>query len=158
MKSDIRKYILEADDLEIISTNKLLIVHKKQNIILTEISKELMNQCYEIFSGKFIENKKNRSRGLRIIWLDSEIKYLKESYKNKELEGIAKDIKKSKYQINLMLSKLKLLVKREWTKREIEFLKDNINNSNILLAEKLNRSVASIKSKKRVIKLEKNIR
>lgn len=154
MKRDIEKYILEADDLEMIGENRLLVVTKTQNILLSEISQEEIDQCYEIFSEKFNGKKRRESKYLKVIWSDSEIKYLKESYLKKELEEISTEINKSKYQINLMLGKLKLIVKRDWTQSELDFLKENIERSTIWLAGELNRSVASIKSKKRVMKLE----
>ncbi len=154
MKRDIEKYILEADDLEIIGEDRLLVITKKQNILLREISQEVIDQCYEIFSKKFNKKRQKESKYLKVIWLDDEIEYLKESYLKKELEEISKKINKSKYQINLMLAKLNLIAKREWTESELQFLKENINTSTISLAGELNRSVASIKSKKRVMKLE----
>lgn len=155
MKDNIDKYILEADDLEIIGTNRLLIVNKKQNILLNGLNQELINQYYEIFSKKFNKNKQREYKHLKVIWLADEIEYLKKSYLKKGLEEICSEINKSKYQINLMLRKLKLIVKREWSESELKFLRDNIDVSTIWLAGELNRSVASIKAKKRVLKLEK---
>lgn len=155
MEKNIEKYILEANDLELISEDKLLIVTKEKSILLKGISVELINECYEKFGEKFRKkNKYKKLNYLRICWSNNEIKYLEENYLKKDINEIELVINKSKYQINLMLSKLKLITKREWSKSELEFLKDNIESSTIWLAGELNRSVASIKSKKRVIKLE----
>lgn len=152
MKSDVMKYLLEADDIEALGSNRLLIVTKKQNILLNEISEEIIDECYETFGKKFRKNGRKDSKYLKVIWSDNEIEYLKKTYLRKNLDEIASQINKSKYQINLMLVKLKLLVKREWSELELEFLKNNIEESTIWLAGELNRSVASIKSKKKVLK------
>lgn len=42
-------------------------------------------------------------------------------------------------------------MKREWTDKEITFLKDNIDKSNTWIAEQLNRSILSIRNKKSIL-------
>lgn len=153
MEDNIEKYILEASDLELLSEGRLLITTEKRKILLKGISKEKIDEYYEIFGKKFRKNKVKKSKYLRVFWSDDEIRYLKENYLKKDINEIALVIKKSNYQINLMLGKLKLIVKREWSIAEVEFLKNNIENSTIRLAEELNRSVASIKAKKRLLRL-----
>lgn len=153
MEDNIEKYILEASDLELLSEGRLLITTEKRKILLKGISKEKIDEYYEIFGKKFRKNKVKKSKYLRVFWSDDEIRYLKENYLKKDVNEIALVIKKSNYQINLMLGKLKLIVKREWSIEEVEFLKNNIENSTIRLAEELNRSVASIKAKKRLLRL-----
>lgn len=153
MEDNIEKYILEASDLELLSEGRLLITTEKRKILLKGISKEKIDEYYEIFGKKFRKNRVKKSKYLRVFWSDDEIRYLKENYLKKDVNEIALVIKKSNYQINLMLGKLKLIVKREWSIEEVEFLKNNIENSTIRLAEELNRSVASIKAKKRLLRL-----
>lgn len=153
MEDNIEKYILEASDLELLSEGRLLITTEKRKILLKGISKEKIDEYYEIFGKKFRKNKVKKSKYLRVFWSDDEIRYLKENYLKKDINEIVLVIKKSNYQINLMLGKLKLIVKREWSIAEVEFLKNNIENSTIRLAEELNRSVASIKAKKRLLRL-----
>ncbi|MHA4990495.1 hypothetical protein [Cetobacterium somerae] len=153
MEDNIEKYILEASDLELLSEGRLLITTENRKILLKGISKEKIDEYYEIFGKKFRKNKVKKSKYLRVFWSDDEIRYLKENYLKKDVNEIALVIKKSNYQINLMLGKLKLIVKREWSIEEVEFLKNNIENSTIRLAEELNRSVASIKAKKRLLRL-----
>lgn len=153
MEDNIEKYILEANDLELLSEGRLLIVIDKRKILLKGISKDKIDEYYEIFGKKFRKNRQKKSNYLRVFWSDDEVKYLKENYLKKDINEIALVINKSNYQINLMLGKLKLIVKREWSRAEVEFLKNNIENSTIRLAEELNRSVASIKAKKRLLRL-----
>lgn len=153
MEDNIEKYILEANDLELLSEGRLLIVIDKRKILLKGISKDKIDEYYEIFGKKFRKNRQKKSNYLRVFWSDDEVKYLKENYLKKDINEIALVINKSNYQINLMLGKLKLIVKREWSRAEVEFLKNNIENSTVRLAEELKRSVASIKAKKRVLRL-----
>ena len=153
MEDNIEKYILEANDLELLSEGRLLIVIDKRKILLKGISKDKIDEYYEIFGKKFRKNRQKKSNYLRVFWSDDEVKYLKENYLKKYINEIALVINKSNYQINLMLGKLKLIVKREWSRAEVEFLKNNIENSTVRLAEELKRSVASIKAKKRVLRL-----
>ena len=153
MEDNIEKYILEANDLELLSEGRLLIVIDKRKILLKGISKDKIDEYYEMFGKKFRKNRQKKSNYLRVFWSDDEVKYLKENYLKKDINEIALVINKSNYQINLMLGKLKLIVKREWSRAEVEFLKNNIENSTVRLAEELKRSVASIKAKKRVLRL-----
>lgn len=155
MLNKISKYLLEADDLEMVGNDRLLVITKKEKIVLNGLNLQLIDKCYEIFGKKFRKNDYKKSNCLKVFWSNDEIKYLKENYLKMELEEIGAHINKSNYQINLMLSKLKVIVKREWSKSEIEFLQNNIEKSTIWLAGELKRSVASIKSKKRVLNLLK---
>ncbi|MEG0235844.1 MAG: hypothetical protein RR523_04765 [Cetobacterium sp.] len=155
INKNLTRYILEAYDIEILEKNKLLIITKRKKILLNEVSEEFLEKCYEIFSEKYRKTRKQKTNYSKIFWSDDEIKYLKENYLKEEINKIALKINKSNYQINLMLVKLKLIVKREWSESEIKFLQNNIEDSTVKLAEKLNRSIASIKAKKRILKLLK---
>lgn len=147
----IKKYILEADDIEVLSDNKLLIFNKELRILLNNISSEFLSECYEVFGKKFRQKIRSK-KYIKVIWLEEEINYLKKNYRKQKLEDLSKKINKSEYQINLMLSKLGLLKKGEWEKDDLAFLKKNLKESSIWLAGRLERSIFSIKAKKRVIK------
>ena len=156
MMRNIYNYISEADDIEILEKNRVLLSSKGKRILLNGISAKVLEECYEIFGQKFRKSKYKKSNHLTVFWTSEEIEYLKENYLIKEISEIKRHLDKSSYQINLMLGKLKLIVRRDWLESEEIFFKKNINKSNIWLAEKLNRSVASIKSKKRIIKIKKD--
>ncbi|MGL5277756.1 MAG: hypothetical protein ACRC8M_01565 [Cetobacterium sp.] len=154
MKNNLSEYISEAEDIEILGANRLLIVTKRQNILLNGVSQTLIDECFEVFGKRFRKNKNKKSGYLKVIWLDDEIEYLKESYLKKEIKEIAVIVNKSEYQVHLMLGRLRLIEKKEWSESELEFLKNNIDSNIVWLASELNRGIGSVKSKKRVIKLE----
>ena len=130
-----------------------MIVGKKKNILLTGLSSEFIGECYEVFGNKFRSPKEKKTNYHRILWKNEEIEYLKKNYLKEEINKIASKINKSNYQINVMLGKLKLITAGKWTDEEIEFFEKNIGKSTIWLATQLNRSVASIKAKKRKYRL-----
>lgn len=152
---DVKTIIFSAKDIETLENGNLLIVLEKRSILFTKINSEIKNKCYEIFYSRFIKNDRESSYSSRKIeWSESEKEYLKKNYLNLNINELEKQLNKSKYQINLKMSELQLLLKREWTKEEIEYLKNNLDRTSTFLAGELKRSVASIKSKKRVIMRE----
>lgn len=155
MLNKINSYLLEAEDFEVFKNNTVIIVLENKRVLLTGLNLQFINECYEIFGEKFRKNNCRKKNHLRVSWLEEEIEYLKKNYQNLEVDEIGRKIDKSDYQIIFMLGKLQLITKKEWAKSEIEFLQSNIDKSTIWLAGKLRRSVASIKSKKRILKLSK---
>ncbi|MGL5208415.1 hypothetical protein [Cetobacterium sp.] len=149
----IKNYLLNASDIEEISDNRLLIVSDNKNIILNDVTPELKEKYYDYFSYQFCDDNSKPKKYNKIEWTIEEIEYLKSNYSFISLKKLGKKLDKSEYQINLMLTKLNLLEKRSWTQKELNFLKQNLNKSSISLANQLKRSVASIKSKKRRLKL-----
>ena len=59
MEDNIEKYILEANDLELLSEGRLLIVIDKRKILLKGISKDKIDEYYEIFGKKFRKNRQS---------------------------------------------------------------------------------------------------
>lgn len=151
--TNVYECILNAEDIEVVDNKNLLIVNKEKNILLTGLTLDSIEKCYEIFGNKFRKHKENSRNYPKVLWTYDEIKYLKENYLKEEFDEICLKINKSNYQVNLMLGKLGLITKRGWTEEEVEFLKNNIKNSTVWLAGELKRSVASIKAKKRILKL-----
>lgn len=151
---EIKTYLLNASDIEELSNNRLLVVSGNKSIILNDITPELKEKYYDCFSHKFCNDNHESKKYIRIEWTPQEIEYLKSNYNFISLKDLSQELNKSEYQVNLMLNKLSLLEKRSWTKEEVEFLKNNKDKSLTTLANNLKRSIASVKSKKRV--LEKN--
>lgn len=75
----------------------------------------------------------------------------KKNLKKHTIEDISTHMKKSKYQIYLKVAQLNLIKPREWSQDEIKFLKENLHESSLDLASKLNRTLFSIKSKKKFL-------
>lgn len=150
-ENKIENYILKAIDLESISEDKLLIIlRNNKRVLLSGVSDEIKDWCYDIFGKKFRNNRKNK---VKVLWTSEEIEFLKNNYMTMDIDKLNKKLNKSHYQINLMLKKMNILTKKNWDKEEIDFLKKNIDKTSTWLAMNLNRSIASIKAKKRVIKL-----
>lgn len=148
---NIKNYLLNANDIEELSNNRLLIILNDKNIILKDVSPELKEKCYDYFSYKFCSKNYESKKYNKIKWSTQEIEYLKSNYNFISLKELSKKLDKSEYQVNLMLTKLNILKKRNWTQEELEFLKNNSTKSSTFLANYLKRSVASIKSKKRIL-------
>lgn len=150
---EIKNYLLTASDIEELSDNRLLIISGNKSIILNDVTPELKEKYYDCFSHQFCDDNPKSKKYNKIQWTTEEIEYLKSNYNFISLKKLSKELDKSEYQINLMLTKLNLLEKRSWTQEELDFLKQNLNKSSISLANQLKRSVASIKSKKRTLKI-----
>lgn len=152
MNYEIKSYLKKAIDLEVVGDDRLFIILKNKKVLLKNISLKGIEECYEIFSERFSSSKKNK----KVFWTPDEINYLKVNYSLLEINELMKRTNKSLYQINLMLRELDIITKKNWTELELQFLEKNIDKNSSWLANKLSRSVASVKSKKRVLKLKKN--
>lgn len=150
---EIKNYLLTASDIEELSDNRLLIISGDKSIILNDVTPELKEKYYDCFSHQFCDGNHKSKKYNKIEWTTEEIEYLKSNYNFISLKKLSKELDKSEYQINLMLTKLNLLEKRSWTQEELDFLRQNLTKSTISLANQLKRSVASIKSKKRTLKI-----
>lgn len=148
---EIKNYLLNASDIEELSNNRLLIISGNKSIILNDVTPELKEKYYDCFSHQFCDDERKSKKYNKIEWTNQEIEYLKSNYNFTSLKNLSKELDKSEYQINLMLTKLNLLEKRSWTQEELEFLKKNRDKSLTTLANHLKRSVASVKSKKRIL-------
>lgn len=141
-------------DFEIMGNDKLLLIDKKnRKLLINSPSFDLKKRCYELIAKELnvAENKKSKDNN---IWTNQEIELLKENYKKLSLEDLERLLKKNKYQILYMKGTLKLYKRTEWETYELEYLAKNLHEKSYILAEKMNRSLSSIKSKKRVLKLQ----
>ena len=83
------------------------------------------------------------------LWTDEEINFLKENWNIKTHKEIAKELNRSISSIANKTRKMRLVDNsNKWTKEEEEFLKENYFKDMDFLADKLNKSYDSIKSKK----------
>ena len=138
MKNKITKHqfediLEEIIDIEEIDNYKILIITNKNRIVLNN----RINPYTKSYNYK------------KVHWKTEEINFLKSNFNLKTLDELEIILNKIKYQINFMMSKLNLFVKKRWDRDEIEFLKKNITQSTIWLATKLHRPLGSIKTQKR---------
>ncbi len=153
LEKELIKILDDILDIEEVEYNKLLIIKKNGKVILNNTPDRIKEICYERL-GESIFGKKNKNLR-RVVWSDEDIRYLIEN-SNEGMSELSKRIGKSKYQINSMMSELNLFSKKAWTEEDIIFLKKHIEAPLIWVSEQLNRSLASVKSKRRVLK-EKGI-
>ena len=85
-------------------------------------------------------------------WTEEEIEFLKENYKNMNNKEIAKNLNRSETAVNNKLFIMNLC-KKKWSKTEMEFLENNAERGDKYLAKRLNRSISSIRSKRRRMRI-----
>lgn len=154
-KLELLNEVLEnLSDFENMGNDKLLLIDKKnRKLLINNPSFDLKKRCYESIARdlNIVENKKFKDNN---IWTNKEIELLKENSNKLSLEDLERLLKKTKYQILYMKGSLKLYKRTEWETYELEYLVKNLHEKSYILAEKMNRSLSSIKSKKRVLKLQ----
>lgn len=146
---------------KILKTNKLKNIdfHEKKIFFefeknLTIILKNSNYKLYESLLDSFIfKRKKIKERNI-ITWTNKEIQYLKDNYKIYSSKEISISLNKSVYQVQRTMMKLRLKGKVSWNSKEINLLKENKEYSNNELAIMLNRTIGSIKSKKRALNIK----
>lgn len=153
MKNKITKHqfediLEEIIDIEEIDNYKILIITNKNRIVLNNVTSNIKDLCYEKLSNRINPYTKSYNYK-KVHWKTEEINFLKSNFNLKTLDELEIILNKSKFQINFMMSKLNLFVKKRWDRDEIEFLKKNITQSTIWLATKLHRPLGSIKTQKR---------
>ncbi len=151
----VKELLVGLIDVEEINKNQLLLIKKDKKILLKDTNNSLKDLCYEVL-GKTLnlyKNSNEKKNSIKIFWEEWEINFLKENYKIKNSFEICNTLKKSPYQINYMMSKLNLFSIKKWSDEDLEFLKENLDKSTVWLAQKFNRSVASVKAKKRVLRV-----
>lgn len=137
--------------LYIFMLNSKVIVLKNSDLETYSVIRKIQERNYGGLDKNF---RKKPKEILANYWTTEEEEYLKYNFNNKSFEEMGRDLNKSSYQISVKAIELKLLIKRGWTESELEYLKKNIKLSNYELSKKLNRSLNSIKSKKRVLLYE----
>lgn len=134
--------------LYIFMLNSKVIVLKNSDLETYSVVRKIQEKTLR--NSKEIARKKSKEV-LVSYWTDEEEEYLKYNFRNKTFEELGKELNKSSYQISVKALELKLVIKRGWTDSELDYLRKNIKLSNYMLAKALNRSLFSIKSKKRVL-------
>lgn len=169
MKSIIDKLLLSENEkkklLNLLENNPVIeVIYLQNNIYLTLfngkkiILKNSNYNLYKLFYDNYLTQytfKNKRSKKSVAIWEDDEIAFLKNNHTSLSLDEISECLKKSKYQISEKVATLNLINKKKWTEEEYLFLKENINLPTVELAISLNRTISSIRSKKRIIQSEK---
>lgn len=138
-------------DLRYIQNRVYIFLMNSKIVILKNSNLEIFNLFEKIQKQGYFK-KSSSSRVIVSEWADNEVEFLKEHFFIDSLEYISEKVKKSFYQISLKAMELKLINKREWIDEEINYLRENMDESNYELARQLKRSLHSIKSKKRVLK------
>ena len=129
-----------------LDTGKMIIL-KNGNIQSYSLIRQIEEKCNE----KFLLNEANKNNKTikKIIWTNDEIEFLKQNAHNYSLEELTKILKKIMYQIEERKIQLKLYSIKPWEDYEEKFLEENKDKSLYFLAEKLNRSIAAVKARKR---------
>lgn len=138
----------DINNIKFLQGNIYIFLNSGKMIRLKNATNEvyMLLQKIEKLSTKEISMDKNTTIK---TWSIEELNFLKENYKEYSVEELAKILKKSLYQIEAKKISLKLYEIKPWEDKEIEFLIKNKNESLYFLSMKLNRSIASIKAKKR---------
>lgn len=152
-RNKLEKVLIESKiiDIKYIQKKVYIFLMNSRVVILKNSNLETFNIFQKIQKQGYFK-KSSYSRVIVSEWTNGDIEFLREHFFITSLEYISKKVKKSFYQISLKAMELKLINKREWLDEEIDYLKENINESNYELAKYLKRSIHSIKSKKRVLK------
>lgn len=151
-KSEIVEVSYLQKNLYIFLRNSKMILLKNSNEELFLFLKRKIEKEYSMLEIKRKSSKKKKADE----WTDSEMIFLKTNFYNSNLNLLSKILKKSQYQISLKAIDLGLVEAREWKSSEIEYLKHNMELSIYELAKILNRSISSVKAKKRALRLERN--
>lgn len=153
-KEIIKRLILETRIVEISYIQEILYIFLENSkvIVLKNSTKKTYNIFEELKNDMYkLERKRKKGRRAVSEWTKEEEIYLKENFYSISLDELKDILNKSCYQIGLKAAEMKLVVKRDWTKQELEYLKNNISLSNYELSKELKRTIFSVKSKKRVL-------
>lgn len=150
-----RKLLLilnDAIDVEELDQNRLLIIKSDEKILLKNISEDIKNLCYEKIGENILGKQKKNIK--KTLWNEKDINFLIQN-RTLDISELSKKLGKSKFQINYMMGHLNLFNKRSWSKEELNFLKNHIDLPLLWISETLNRSIASVKAKRRILKNRK---
>ncbi|MDX8335863.1 MULTISPECIES: hypothetical protein [Cetobacterium] len=133
--------------------NEIRLVYEKNKLfIIKNVTKEIQNKSIEYFyESKYL--RKNKMTKEYIKWEKTEIEYLKNNSKLC-IKNLAEALNKSEYQVACMIGKLKLYEKKKWNDLDDSYLKENyLKKSDLEIADYLNRSLASVKSRRKRLNL-----
>ena len=111
----------------------------------------LFNRIKNLSDSRFLDSASHYHLEKYVSWSNDEVEFLKKNVDTLSVEELCTHLKKSSYQIESKKIQLKLYPIKPWDCQELEFLRSNIHRSSYYLAEKLQRSIAAIRSKNRVL-------
>ncbi|WP_418964084.1 hypothetical protein [Cetobacterium sp.] len=146
-KEQFLKLLNESVDICCPQNEIRLLYKENQILIIKNVTKEFQRKTLDYFYKRYrIQN--NRVKDDIITWNEKEIQYLKDNYRW-GVKKLSEILRKSEYQISCMIGKLKLHKKRRWNVSDDEYIKNNyLLKSDLEIANELNRSLASVKSRR----------
>ena len=151
-KENFLKLLNESIDVCCPQNEVRLMQRENQILIIKNVTKEFQKKTLEYFYKRYALGK-NKIKNNVIVWEEKEIEYLKENYKEC-LKKLSKILNKSEYQISCMIGKLKLSKKKKWNDLDDNYLRDNyLIKTDLEIAKELERSLASVKSRRGRLKL-----
>lgn len=149
----LKRYLDLALDIESFGDNRLLIVlENNKKVIFKDVDGKTRDFSFEYFGSKFAQGETRRGRGCEEEWTEEEIKYLKENCYSLSLVELSIRLGKKEYKVDRMIKKMELFLRKPWTQDEINYILKNPHMKPLELANKLKRSLASIKSKRRYLR------
>lgn len=151
-RDELEELLLESliTNIEYIQNKVYIFMLNSKIIILKNSNLETYNLLKKFQEENQMKRQKNEKLTVT-YWTEKQKEYLRTNFSRFSFEELSKELNKSIYQISLKAMELELVKKREWTDYEINYLKKNINLSNYEIAEKLKRTLHSVKAKKRII-------
>lgn len=144
-------------DISFMQNTIYLSLQNSKMVLLRNSTEELFKELKNNIEKSFLlrERIKKTSKRKASDWTEEEIEYLKHNFYGIDIDSLSLHLKKSQYQISLKAIEMKLVGAREWSSREVEYLRKNLDLPNYKLAKILKRSLSSVKAKKRVLKMGK---
>ena len=151
LKEKIEKYVSEEsiEDVDFVQNNIYLFLKNSKTVILKNGNRNFYEEIKTEIERKYYSKKRKK----RVSdWNELQIEYLKQNFINDDMLSLSYYLEKSVYQITIKALELELLPARKWSFEELEYLKENMEQSNVNLAVNMRRSLSSIKAKKRILK------
>ena len=134
-----------------------LFLQNSKIVLLRNSNQELFLKLKKMVEKDFLSGETVKKVSKRKVndWTEEESDYLKSNFYDIDIDLLSIHLNKSQYQISLKAIEMGLVSAREWSSKEVEYLKNHIDIPIYKLAKILNRSISSIKAKKRVLKMER---
>lgn len=116
---------------------------EEDDIIKTYYSTEGINKCCELLTNRDKNNIMSRASKLgykekstlESVWCEEDNKFLIENYNKMSKEDIAKTLNRTCSSIGAQANRLNLTVNNDWTKEQLEILKNNYENPELSLED-----------------------
>lgn len=154
-KRKLEQILEKAVDIYSESSSELILILSDEKIIrIKGLTSQLKDECYEFFGLKFLNSREKNYRKKQREWTKDELNFISKNSDKMNIKELGIALDRTAYQIENQKILLGIKKRKEWTEDEIKYLTENINKTSVILAETLNRSIASVKSKKRHLKLQ----